>query len=137
MREKPSVRCFCQSQTRFESKSTDGRGTPDLSRPCIAACGGLNETKMTETWSAENSKNRVSQLRARCTLFTVIVREGVLTAWYGQYRALLSPAECHQHELHAESDVARLERLNGSQYRMTPRLSHQPKASCGCPRMVQ
>ena len=54
----------------------------------MAVCGRLGETErvITETWSAENSKQRVASVFVmHRTPFTVIVRKGVLTAWYGHY----------------------------------------------------
>lgn len=53
----------------------------------MTVCGRLGETErvITETWSAENSKQRVASVFMHRTPFTVIVGEGVLTAWYGHY----------------------------------------------------
>ncbi|OSS45835.1 hypothetical protein B5807_09475 [Epicoccum nigrum] len=56
---------FVKSKLRIGIVSTDWGRTPDLLDPFMAACGRLGETTMSpETWSAENSKQRVSRVCA-------------------------------------------------------------------------
>jgi hypothetical protein len=88
---------------------------------------------MMETWSAENSKNYVSRLVARCILLAVTDGKGVLTCVVRSIIDIYSALQSAAISLSCKAGNA-----NGSQYPYDSMVLHEPpRVPCGGPRFVR